>query len=82
MAKNAGFDFAGQRVVLIGSSTGIGFATAKLFASLGAEVCCNTENTTRHLSCSTHVCLVVLVSFSIDDTFSGALSACALSAST
>jgi NAD(P)-dependent dehydrogenase (short-subunit alcohol dehydrogenase family) len=32
------FDFSGQRVLVIGGSSGIGFATARLAASLGADV--------------------------------------------
>lgn len=32
------FDFAGQRIAIIGGTSGIGLATARLAASLGAEV--------------------------------------------
>ncbi|KAK9794304.1 hypothetical protein WJX73_002144 [Symbiochloris irregularis] len=38
MSASTGFDFTGQRVLVVGGSSGIGLATAKLFASLGAKV--------------------------------------------
>ena len=38
MVANAGFDFSGQVVVVIGGSSGIGLGAAQLFAELGAKV--------------------------------------------
>lgn len=37
-AEPLGFDFTGQKVVVLAGSAGIGLAASKLFAHLGAEV--------------------------------------------
>ena len=38
MAPTTPFDFRGQKVVVIGGTSGIGLGAAQLFAELGAEV--------------------------------------------